>query len=88
LEKTHALTNSESIELIEQRVVEPAAALICRKPLMSLGRDVQHVPGDQDRSRLLRLIKAPEKVHDIRRSEVSDSHDGAAAFTVLPQNAW
>jgi hypothetical protein len=53
---------------------------------MSLGRDVQRVPADQDRSRLLRLIKAQEKVHDIRRSEVSESHDGAAAFTVLPQN--
>jgi hypothetical protein len=68
----------QDVELIEQRVVKLPAALICWKLLVPFRRYVQRVPGDKDRSRLLRLIKAQEKV--------GEAHDRAAAFTILPQN--
>ena len=62
----------QHVELLDQRVVELAAALVGGKAFVPIGRLVERVPGDQHRARLLRLIEPQQ--------EVGEADDGAGGL--------
>jgi hypothetical protein len=54
----------QQVELLQDRVVELATALVARKELAAVGRNPDRVPSDQDRTRLLGLPEPDEHVRE------------------------
>ena len=64
----------QRVELLEQRVVEFAAALVGRELPVPVGRRVERVPADQHGARLLGLVEPQQKI-----GEAEDGAGGPAA---------
>ncbi len=71
----HKLRNG--IELFEQGVVELATALVGRKGLVPVSRDIERIPGDKHGARLLFAVEAQQ--------HVGKAEDGSGRSSPLPQ---
>ena len=70
----------DHIQLLDDRIVEFAPALISGILPMPVGRSSKRVPSDEHRARPLRLIEAQQ--------HIGEAEDRASRFVTIPQDVF